>query len=397
MEPPLKVLQVLGGPGGGWGGAGVVVLAVTRELLNRGCEVWVHCLSDEAAERFGSAGARVVTSTLWRRPIHPIFDFLALVELYRLCRRERFDIVSTHTSKGGMIGRVAARLAGTPHIVYTAHGYAFNEVDSKAKATLYRWLERIASHFCNVVICVNEEERLMAIEEKVVAPEKIVTVLNGIDTAIYQRTGPTDSLRHELDPGGDAILIGSTGRLAPQKGFEFLVQAMPAVLAACPEARLVIAGDGPLGPELKSLARQVGVADQCLFPGFRADIPELLQCYDVYALPSLWEGLSISLLEAMAAGKAIVTTNIKGNREVIENGVCGVLVPPGDPPALAGALLDLMRDRPRAAALGRRAQQKAVETFSQDAMIVRTLELYGLPPAGHHPALNRTPDVGVFL
>jgi glycosyltransferase involved in cell wall biosynthesis len=391
-----RVLQVLGGPGGGWGGAGVVVMAITKELLSRGGAVWAHCLSDETIERFESAGANVVTSTLWRRSIHPVFDLLALAELYRLCRRERFDIVNTHTSKGGILGRIAARLAGVPHVVHTVHGYAFNEVDSRAKAIVYTWLERLASPFCDVIISVNEEERLIAIEKKITSPEKITTVLNGIDTSVFRDVGPVDNLRRELDPGGDAVLIGSTGRLAPQKGFEYAVRAMPAIVDAYPQTRLVIAGDGPLEADLKALARQMGVADHCLFLGFRPDVPELLACYDIFVLPSLWEGLSISLLEAMAAGKAIVTTAIKGNREVIDDGVDGVLVPPADPDVLAGALIDLIGDRECIVMLGENARRKAVEEFSQEAMVARTLELYGLPraDAGAHERL--TSDGGLL-
>ena len=124
------------------------------------------------------------------------------------------------------------------------------------------------------------------------------------------------------------------------------------------------------------MARQLGVSDHCMFLGFRPDVPDLLACFDVFVLPSLWEGLSISLLEALAAGSAIVTTNIKGNREVISSGEDGVLVAPEDPRALAEAVIGLLGDRSKRLEMGIRARAKAENCFSEDAMVRRTLEIY---------------------
>jgi glycosyltransferase involved in cell wall biosynthesis len=352
------------------------VLAITKRLIEQGCSVWVLCLSEMSAQRFGEVGANVVTSRFWRQPISPLLDLRAFWELFRLCRREKFDIVNTHTSKGGFLGRIAARLAGVPLVIHTAHGYAFNEVDSKLTALFYTYLEKFAAYSCDLVISVNEEERLIAIQKKVVSPDKIVTVLNGINVSKFENVVPTDSLRRELDPSGEAILIGATGRLTPQKGFTYLIRAMPFILEAYPHARVMFVGDGLLEAQLKSLAGELGIADQCQFLGFREDVPELLACFDIFVLPSLWEGLSISLLEAMAAGKPLVTTNIKGNREVIDDGVDGLLVNPADPVALADAATKLIRDEERARAMGERAKQKIKESFSEEVMVERTLELY---------------------
>ncbi|MDX1522491.1 MAG: glycosyltransferase family 4 protein, partial [Anaerolineae bacterium] len=293
-----------------------------------------------------------------------------------LCRREKFDIVHTHTSKGGFLGRIAARLAGVPLVIHTAHGYVFNETDSKIAALVYTYLERLATYFCDLIISVNDEERLIAIDKKVAGPDKIVTILNGIDVSKYENATPSEALRHELDPSGNAILIGTTGRLMPQKGLAYFLQAMPIILEACPSACFVSAGDGPLEAELKRLADKLGIADRCRFLGFRKDIPELLACFDIFVLPSLWEGLSISLLEAMAASNPVVTTNIKGTREVITDGVDGLLVEPASPAALAKAVISLIHDKARAQALARTAKQKINDSFREEVMIERTLALY---------------------
>ncbi len=365
-----------------WGGGGEVVLAITERLIKHGCSVWVLCLSEFAAQRFREVGANIMTSRFWRRSISPLFDLLAFWELFRLCQRKKFDIVNTHTSKGGFLGRIAARLAGVPLVIYTAHGYIFNEVDSRLTAIIYTCLEKFAAYFCDLVISVNEEERLIAIEKKVVSPDKIVTVLNGINVSKFENAVPTELLRRELDPSGEAILIGTTGRLASQKGYVYLIKAMPLIIERYPKARALFVGEGPLEGELKSLAGELGIADKCRFLGFRKDIPELLACFDIFVLPSLWEGLSITILEAMAAGKPVVTTNIKGNREAIDNGVNGLLVNPADSLALADTVINLIRNKEHARNIGLMANRKVRESFSEERMIERTLDLYGIAYSG---------------
>ena len=383
-KPRPKVYQVIGGtsaggPGVGWGGGLWVVLPTTRKLIELGCAVSVLCVTEFAEQLFSEIGANIVTSSFWRRSLSPRMDLLAFWELFRLCRREKFDVVHTHTSKGGFLGRIAARLAGVPLVIHTAHGFYFNQMNCGPKAAVfYRFLEKFASHFCDLIISVNEEDRLSAIEKGVVRPSKIHTVINGINTKRFENVVPPDSLRRELDPSGQAILIGTTGRLMPQKGYHYLIQAMPTVLREFPGARVIFVGDGPLESELKGLAGQLGVSDQCRFLSFRTDIPELLASFDIFVLPSLWEGLSISLLEALAAGKPIVATNIKGNREVIDHGVNGLLVNPGDPAALAEGIIHLIRDKEKARGVGERAREKARKCFSEEAMVQRTLDLYWL-------------------
>jgi glycosyltransferase involved in cell wall biosynthesis len=386
-----KVLQVLGGPGGTWGGGGVVVMSITQGLLQRGWSVGALCLSDISAARFAEAGATVFRSRLWRREIHPWYDLLAFIELYRLCRRERFTIVNTHTSKGGILGRLAARLAGVPVVIHTAHGYIFNEVESQRRAAFYRWLERIATHFCDLVISVNAEERRIAVAEKVVPADKIVTVLNGIQVRKFSDVGDTTALRRELDPTETAVLIGTTGRLMPQKGYIHLVNAIPEILKNYPQAQFVFVGDGPLENELKQQAKALNVYHACQFLGFRDDVPQLLNVFDIFVLPSLWEGLSISLLEGMAAGRAVVTTDIKGNREVIAHGEDGLLVSPADPRALAEAVNALIVDKTKAEELGRRAQLKIKTLFSEQAMVNQTLDHYSalyLHKVGKRPRIS---------
>jgi glycosyltransferase involved in cell wall biosynthesis len=355
----------------------VVVLTLTRALIDAGCQVWVLCQSDVVAQRFAEAGAQVVRCNTWRRELHPVYDLASFWYLFRLCRRERFDLVVTHTSKGGFLGRISARLAGVPRVIHTAHGFAWHEFSSSASNLFYTALEWVAAHFCDLIICVNHEDRVAAIDRRVVAADKIVSVPNGIDVDRLVVARPSD-LYLQLAGEDEASVIGVVGRLAPLKGVEYLIQAMPAILARYPSCRLVLIGDGPMESELKDLTRSLGVTDRCEFLGFRADIPDLLACFDVFVQPSLREAMSITLLEGMAAARPVVATDIKGNREVVTDGVDGLLVEPSAPEALANAVIELLEDRERANALGAQARETIRQKYSQEAMVENTLPWYGL-------------------
>jgi glycosyltransferase involved in cell wall biosynthesis len=372
-DQSIKVFQVLaGGPGGG---GAVVVRALTERLMEEGCQVWVLCLSDEVSRRFAEVGANVVASHNWRREINPM-DALAFYELFKLCRTEKFDIVHTHTSKGGLLGRIAARLAGVPIVIHTVHGFSFNELTPRLATSFFVFLERIASRFCDVMISVTDQHRAMAIEKKMARPDKIITIHNGIDLGQFEGLPDAASIRRELGLERDATLIGTVGRLSSQKGQMYLLEAMPHVVREYPQARLVLVGDGPEEAEFKDLAVTLGVADHCRFMGFRRDVPKFLACLDIFVQPSPREGLSITLLEAMAAGRPVIATNITGNREVVEDGVNGVLCQPMDSMALANALIDLLENPEKARLLGARAREQVEQEFEEQMMLNQTIALY---------------------
>ena len=367
-----KVLQVLGG--GAWGGGSVVVLAITRALIARGAEVTVIALDDETATHFRAAGAKAVRAPLWFRPINPL-DIVPFLFLWLLCLRNKYDLVATHTSKGGVIGRIAARLAGVPTIVHHVHGFAFHQFTAPRTLKLFVALERFAARFCDFIIAVGEQHRQTTINFGIKTPDEIATVLNGIDLEKFQGVD-REASRRSLGFGRNEQIIGSIGRLAPQKGFEYAIRAMKLVLAENPNARLVLAGDGPLEAELREEARRNGVEERVTFLGFRRDVPELLAAFDIFVHPSLWEGLSISLMEAMAAGKPIVASDIWGNKEMIVTGHNGILVPPADPEALAAALNRTLAGAPLAKSMADQAKFDAFARFTEDRMVAENVAAY---------------------
>lgn len=383
----IKIFQVLAG--GPWGGGAVVVRALVHELIRRGNQVWVLCLSDEVSQRFSEIGANVVTSRYWRRAINP-WDALVLHELLSLCRRTEFDVVHTHTSKGGFLGRIAARWAGVPTIIHTIHGFSFNELTPGWQTAFYVQLERLAGRFCEVMISVTEQHRRLAIAKGIAEPEKIVTIHNGIDLSRFQGTARPQRDLANLGPSGETIRIGTVGRLAPQKGQMYLLQALPGIVRKHPAAHLVFIGDGPQEDDLKAMAVDLGVADHCSFLGFRRDVPQLLEGLDIFVQPSPREGLSITLLEAMAAGRAVVAADITGNQEVIDDGLNGVLCRPMSSTALSEAIITLIENGEEARLLGARAREKVEKQFDEQMMLEQTLRVYRSQLAAASPSTSRS-------
>jgi glycosyltransferase involved in cell wall biosynthesis len=374
----MKVLQVLGG--GTWGGGGVVVRAYIAEMIRRGDEVWVVCLDDGVEERFREIGAKPLRSPFWFHAINP-FDAIPFLQLWRLCRRERFDMVATHTSKGGFLGRMAARAAHTRSIVHHAHGFAFRETQKRWVQRCYVLLERIAARSCTLIISVSEEHRQRAIRERVGSAGKIVTVLNGIDVGAFGRLAAQEA-RERLGMETEDTVIGVASRLAPKKGIDDLIRAFPEIHRAHPHTRLVLVGEGPSRKELERQAKNTGLAERIHFAGFRQEIPDFLAAFDIAVQPSISEGLSVSLLEAMAAGRPVVACDIAGNREIITPGANGILVAPSNPQELGAAIRFLLDNPEQARKLGAAAQAECRARFSQERMVREILDLYDKVAAG---------------
>ena len=311
----MKALQVLAG--GAWGGGSVVVLSIVKAMIARGDKVWVVALDPETEQHFRDAGAAPVSIPGWKRSLSPL-DVVPLWHLYQLCRREKFDLVATHTSKGGMLGRIAARMAGVPNIVHYVHGFGFHQFTPWLMKQVYVMFEKLGACSEDLMITVGEEHRQIAIKLRIEKGENIRTILNGIEVGRFLQASRL-SARRELGFGADEIILGSVGRLATQKGFEYMIDAMPKIVAAHPKVRLVLSGKGELESALRQRAKDRGVEERVTFLGFRRDVPALVAAFDVFVHPSLWEGLSISLMEAMVAGCPIVCSRIPGNVEMIKH------------------------------------------------------------------------------
>jgi glycosyltransferase involved in cell wall biosynthesis len=286
-----------------------------------------------------------------RRELSPR-DLVGLAELYRLFRRLRPDIVHLNSSKAGVLGRLAAAAARVPIRVFTAHGWAFNGTSERARG-LYLRAERLVSPLTTMTVCVSEADRRSGVEAGTCTDERSTVIPNAVDVAAaLPRNGAARS----------RVEIVSVGRLAEQKNFPALIAA--ASLLPPGRAHVCVLGDGPQRPLLDRLIADAGLEQTVDLHGEVSDVRPFLAGADVFVLSTHFEGMPISLLEAMAASLPIVASDVNGLDEVVIDGTTGFLVPPDDPAALAAALRRLIDDPVKRRAFGQAAHERALERFS---------------------------------
>lgn len=320
------------------------------------------------AESLGRAGVSWIQIPHLRRAMSPLADCRALWTLWRLIRRMPADIVHTHSSKAGFLGRLAARAAGAPHIVHTPHGHIFDGYFSAMATRLFSLLERLAARWTDRIITLSDQEARDHLARGIGRPGQFVTIPSGVELDAVSTAPPA-----RLVAGGP--VVGAVARLVPVKGLHHLLDAAPAVLRGCPETRFLLVGDGEMRPALEEQARALGLTDRVTFTGFREDVPSVMGGMDVVVLPSLNEGMGRVLVMAMALGKPIVATRVGGVAELLAHGEAGLLVPPRDPRALAEAITTLLQDPSRARSLAEAGRRRA-SRYSAASMLDALAKLY---------------------
>lgn len=369
----LKVLHVVGDSR--FGGAARIILGLGRVAQSEGWRVDVLTTDPVFQQAAREQGLGVVDLDVIRRDIRPVWDLVGLLRLRRFLCAESYDIVQTHTSKAGFVGRLAARLAGVPIVLHTAHGFAFHEGSSPSTRFFYSALERCASNWCDAIVSVSEFHRAWAIRLGMCSPDRIVAIPNGIAEPVHNPNIRRPQLRKELGIRCGDPLAMTIGRLAADKGLEYLIEAAALLPPAC-RIQIVIAGEGPARHSLTQLAIRLKVMDRVRFIGFREDVGDLLSACDLVVLPSLREGLSISLLEAMAAAKPIVATSIGSQREVAGHSEIAWLVRPGNAKALRDAMLRLIEDPITMAHLAVNARMAYRNRYTEGRMLRSYRRLY---------------------
>lgn len=333
------------------------------------------------------------------REIDPRADAVALLELYRLFRHWRPDIVETHTAKAGTLGRLAGLLAGVPVRVHVFHGHVFNGYFSPRKTKLFLHLERLLAHASTRIIALGDVQRQELLDLRVGTPERVVAIPLGLDLAPFLNAERyAGRLRAELglpaphedaDPDAplDTPLIGIVGRLVPIKAHDVFLAAAEQILDQIPGARFVVVGDGERRAELEVLASRPSHRGRVHFLGWRerADLVAVYADLDILALTSDNEGLPTVLIEGMAAGCAVVATDVGGVRSLVTGGNTGRLVPPRAPGALADACLHLLRHGAQRRALGS-AARRAVYPRYDVATLLQTMTSFYLSLSPHPPA-----------
>lgn len=308
--------------------------------------------------------------------VEPVKDLAAARLLHRLLRENRVNIVHVHGSKAGLVGRPAALLAGVPAVVMTVHNSVLHDHLPRWKVNMLVSSERILAFFTSQIIAVSEALRRELITRHRVGPDRVVTVYNGIAPEIFSAGTGREYLERLAGIPPGRVIVGTVARLAPQKGLQHLIRAASLLAAGNSKAVFVIVGDGPLREDLKSQVRMLNLEDRFFFTGQRQDVHRLMSCFDLFVLPSLTEGLPLTILEAMAAGRPVVATRVGGIPEVVEDGVSGLLVEPGDAGGLARAVAFLAGSGEVAQRMGRRGRIKVIEQFTTGKMVRETEKIY---------------------
>ena len=380
----MKVLHIVGDSK--FGGGAVVIVQLARLAVDLGWETQVLTTDPIFQSELREREIGIVDLDVIRREIRPTRDLAGLWRLVGFLRRNRYTIVHTHTSKAGIMGRLAARLAGVPVVVHTAHGFAFHERSPRSVVWLCAQAERIAGIWCDRIITVSRFHRSWAIELGIAKTPKVIAIPNGIPPERVRPDRDRLAIRSLLGVAPDELVILSAGRLAPQKGLEYLMEALPVLERQLPQPFSVwLAGEGPLEAKLRALAAVQARSGRVRFLGFREDIGNLLEGADLIVLPTLREGLSIALIEAMAAGKPVIATSIGSNCELTGNGAAGLLVPPEDPAALATAIRELAVHPERADQLGQEARRRYLSFYTLDQMLDRYKQEYLRLLSNLHP------------
>ncbi len=362
----LRLLQVTHDLG--IGGLPKVVATLCAALDRDRFDVRVLCLNAKGplADEIESGGI----------PVHSIAkpaggpDYLAIVKVWRVLRRMRIDVLHTHNTQPFIEAGIAAVAARVPTHVHTDHGRQFPD------RRRYMFAERFVSRFAYRIVGVSDETCRQLIEWEGLDPSKLVTIQNGIDPAPFDRPVDPAEIRAELGVSEGAPLVGVVARFSPEKGVEFAIRALKLVRERRDEAVLALVGYGPEEDALRRETANLGLDGAVRFLGPRSDVPRLLKAFDVSVLPSLREGLPMTLLESMAARCPLVASRVGGVPSALDEGRAGVLVGPGEPSALAEAILGLVDDPARGRRLADLARRRFEDRFSADAMARRYEALF---------------------
>lgn len=305
-----------------------------------------------------------------------IADLRAIIKICNILRNERPDVVHTHTPKAGILGRWASWLAGIPRVVHTFHGFGFSESHPAMKKWLYLWSERITGMITTQFVVVSEKNRLKGESYGFFHQQNCELIRSGIDLSAF-RKGSVDKSQKKIELGlcpSDRI-VGIVAGFKPPKGLKHFLDVARRVVNQQPEIKFLMVGDGELRPQLESEVNRLRLDSAVRMVGWRRDIPELLQLFDVFLLTSHWEGLPRVLLEAMILGVPIVATDVDGIGEVVQTGENGYLVHPGDTAKMAERVLELLGSEELCSTMGQKSQ-RMVEPFSAQKMVEGYGRLY---------------------
>jgi glycosyltransferase involved in cell wall biosynthesis len=372
----LQIITVLG-----TGGATKVVLDIAGHF-NRHPDFEIEILTgpipaDRTDQAHVARKQGIPTQTVPNLVNHisPVVNVKAMLDIRRIITQGGYDIVHTHSSVAGVVGRLAAHLAGTGVIVHHVHGWGIQEGMSSATQMLYLGLERLCAKFSDRIIVVSKPDIQKGQDHHIAKEDKLALIYNGIDLDAFREPVDEMQLRSELGLEPSCKLVGMIGRLDKQKNPLDFIRAAAIASKDYPEIQFLLIGDGPLQSECERLAGELGLSDKVFFLGFRDDVNRILPILTITAMSSLWEGLPITFLESMSAGKPIVANDVDGASDVVIDGETGYLVTPHQPQEMAERILYLLTNEKQCNKMGQVAKDRS-SAFSKQRMVGQIESLY---------------------
>ena len=373
------------------GGPAIHTILLTSELNDDRFESVLISGSVDAGERemdylAEEKGVKPVIIPELARKVNLRKDLTAFFKILRMIRREKPDIVHTHTAKAGALGRTAAVLAGVPVRIHTFHGHIFENYFSSYSAAVFIFIERFLAFFSENIVVVSEAQKEEIVKKYKIAGEKKVKVvplgleLEGL-SAIGSRRGKT---RDELGIGNDCILIGIIGRLVPVKNHRMFLDACKKLfdLAGGLDIKCIVIGDGEEREGLERYAKELGIREKVIFSGWKKEMADVYADLDIVALTSLNEGTPVALIEALASGRPVVSTDVGGVKDVVEDGINGYLVASGDAAGFAKRCYELAKDPEKRRSLGGNGRRKVLKKYSKERLVTDMRGLYEEALAG---------------
>ena len=337
-------------------------------------------LVEDQLETAKKQGIKIINVPSLVRRISPINDVRACFALFRHIRKIEPHIVHTHTSKAGVLARLAAWMARVPVIIHTPHGHVFYGHFARSLSSIFLQMEKSLGKITHHQIALTPEEGKDYVNLGVAKSRNIAVIHSGVDLNCFKRSATeSNPKRNEIGISADSLVVGYVGWLIPIKGVPYLISAMARVVKQHPKSLLVLVGKGDdKGEEeirLKEQVENLGLATDVRFLGWRSDVNEIMACFDIFVLPSLNEGMGRVLVEAMAAGLPIVASRVGGIPDLVKHGENGLLVPPANPSALEQAISDLLSDKPSRKRMGETGKRMC-RPYSAEAMVEQIDDLY---------------------
>ncbi len=316
-------------------------------------------------------------SRFLERSINPFKDVLALVEVYSFIRKNKIQIVHTHSSKAGILGRFAAKFAKIPVIIHTVHGWSFHDYQPRIVYYFYLFLEKVCATFTSKIIVVSRYDKDKGLNNSVGKKSQYVLIRYSINCNEFKSREKRSIARKSLGLSDLDLVVGMVACFKPQKSPLDFIKLAGAIKKDFPDAKFILVGDGLLRQKVCTLIKKLNLKGQVILTGWHNDIPLILSCLDIFVLTSLWEGLPIVVLEAMAAGVPLVATDTGGIGEVVVNGKTGCLVKTRDIQSMQNRVGELLSNAPERYEFSKLSREKIdAEEFLLSSMLKHTEEIY---------------------